>query len=94
MFAVFVVRYFVRGGHKSWDTSATAAPRWSLLVPWLLGFVAYQLVNPGTIGWWARDWGHIQSWLHFTPQSWMSASVLSFAVAFVATLLIPVRRQP
>jgi nucleobase:cation symporter-1, NCS1 family len=92
MFAVFVVRYFVRGGHRSWDTSATAAPRWSLLVPWLLGFAAYQLVNPGTIGWWARDWGHVQSWLHFTPQSWMSASVLSFAVAFVATLLIPARR--
>jgi len=92
MFAVFVVRYFVRGGHRSWDTSATAAARWSLLVPWLLGFVAYQLVNPGSLGWWVRFWGHVQSWLHFHPQSWMSASVLSFAVAFVATLLIPTRR--
>lgn len=93
MFAVFVVRYFVRGGHRSWDTSATAAARWSLLVPWLLGFVAYQLVNPGSLGWWVRFWGHVQSWLHFHPQSWMSASVLSFAVAFVATLLIPARRS-
>jgi putative hydroxymethylpyrimidine transporter CytX len=91
MFAVFVVRYFVRAGHRSWDTSATAAPRWSLLVPWLLGFAAYQLINPGTIGWWARGWGHLQTWLHFHPQSWMSASVLSFAVAFVAALLIPTR---
>jgi hypothetical protein len=26
--------------------------------------------------------------LHFTPQTWMSASLLSFGVAAVATLLI------
>ena len=48
--------------------------------------------RPGTLGWWVSFWGHVQSWLHFQPQSWMSASVLSFAVAFVVTLLIPTRR--
>jgi putative hydroxymethylpyrimidine transporter CytX len=88
MFAVFVVRYFVRRGYRSWDTSATAASRWSMLAPWLLGFCAYQLVNPGTIGWWARAWGHVQAWLHFTPQPWMSASVVSFVVAFLAALAV------
>jgi hypothetical protein len=30
---------------------------------------------------------HIRSWLHFTPQPWMSASLLSFVVAAVATAL-------
>jgi purine-cytosine permease-like protein len=94
MFAVFVVRYFVLRGYRSWDTSASAAPRWAMLVPWLLGFAAYQLVNPGYIGWWVRWWGHVQSWLHFTPQSWMSASVVSFVVAFVVALplSLPYRR--
>lgn len=93
MFAVFVVRYFLRRDHQSWDTSATAASRWRMLVPWLLGFVAYQLINPGSLGWWVRFWVHVQSWLGFHPQPWMSASVLSFAVAFWATLLIPVKRS-
>jgi nucleobase:cation symporter-1, NCS1 family len=92
MFAVFVVRYFVGGGHRSWDTSTTAASRWWMLVPWLLGFAAYQLVNPGYIGWWVSAWAHVQHWLHFTPQSWMSASVVSFVVAFVAALPLGVRR--
>jgi hypothetical protein len=61
-------------------------PRWATLLPWALGFVAYQLVNPGYIDWWVSGWTHLQSWLHFAPQSWMSASILSFAVAAVATL--------
>jgi putative hydroxymethylpyrimidine transporter CytX len=92
MFAVFVVRYFVRRGARSWDTSQVAPSRWSMLVPWVLGFVAYQLVNPGSVGWWVRMWVRAQSWLHFTPQAWMSASVVSFVVAFVVALAIPVRR--
>jgi purine-cytosine permease-like protein len=92
MFAVFVVRYFVRRGARSWDTSQVAPSRWSMLVPWVLGFVAYQLVNPGSVGWWVRMWARAQSWLHFTPQAWMSASVVSFVVAFVVALAIPVRR--
>ncbi len=86
MFAVFVARYFLRGGHRSWDTSATAPSRWWMLAPWLLGFAAYQLINPGAVGWWARSWGDVRSWLHFHPQPWMSASVLSFTVAFVVAL--------
>ena len=93
MFAVFVVRYFVRRGYRSWDTSQVAPSRWSMLVPWLLGFAAYQLVEPG-IG---RRGGcgggtRCSSWLHFTPQPWMSASIVSFAVAFLVALAIPARR--
>jgi putative hydroxymethylpyrimidine transporter CytX len=92
MFAVFVVRYFVLRGYRGWDTSAAAPSRWLMIIPWLLGFAAYQLVNPGYIGWWVRWWGQVQSWLHFTPQSWMSASVVSFVVAFVVALPLSPRR--
>jgi NCS1 family nucleobase:cation symporter-1 len=88
MFAVFAVRYFILDRGRPWDTSQTAPSRWSLLVPWAVGFVVYQLVNPGSIGWWVRVWTHIQNWLHFTPSSWMSASVISFLVAAVLTLAI------
>lgn len=85
--AVFAVDYFVLRRRLGWDVSATAPARWAMLVPWALGFVAYQLINPGDLGWWSRWWGRVDGWLHFTPQSWMSASLLAFAVA--AGLTIP-----
>ena len=76
--------YLVSRGR--WDLTEHARTRWATLVPWALGFVAYQLVNPGYVSWWASAWGHVADWLQFTPQSWMSASILSFLVAAFATV--------
>ncbi|WP_051367984.1 purine-cytosine permease family protein [Hamadaea tsunoensis] len=86
LFAVFVVRYFVYAGWRTWDTSATAPARTGLLLPWVLGFAAYQLVNPGQLVWWSTEWKHIRDLLHFAPQSWVSASLFSFLIAFVVAL--------
>jgi nucleobase:cation symporter-1, NCS1 family len=85
LLGVLVVDWFLvsRG---NWDLSETARLRWGTLAAWLLGFLAYQLINPGYIGWWKDMWHHIDNWLGFTPTSWMSASILSFAVAAVATV--------
>ncbi|HEY3632423.1 MAG TPA: cytosine permease [Jatrophihabitantaceae bacterium] len=92
MLGVLVVDYFViRRGR--WDLGEHTPARWATLVPWALGFVMYQLINPGTLSWWTRWWGHVQSWLHFTPQTWMSASLLSFAVAALATAMIGALRS-
>jgi NCS1 family nucleobase:cation symporter-1 len=88
MFAVFVVDYFALGGRHRWNTSSDAPPRWLMLVPWLLGFVAYQLVNPGSVSWWASAWTSVQHSIGFTPPTWMSASATSFAVAAVATFAV------
>lgn len=94
LLGVLVVDYFVVC-RRQWNLGPDVPARWATLVPWALGFCAYQLVNPGYIGWWVRAWGHVQSWLHITVESWMSASVLSFAVAAVATLVAaPVTRRP
>ncbi len=94
MFAVFVTQYFVYGGWKTWSSSEQEPSRIGLLVPWVLGFVAYQLVNPGGIGWWAARWSTVDRWLHLTPPEWLSASLFSFAVAFVASLLFrPVKSR-
>jgi hypothetical protein len=57
-----------------------------MLAAWAAGFVTYQLINPGYISWWATAWVHVGSFIGFTPASWMSASILSFAVAALATL--------
>jgi purine-cytosine permease-like protein len=88
MFAVFAVHYFVLRRPDRWDCSETAPARPALLVPWVLGFAAYQLVNPGTVGGWQRFWTAAQSWLGLHPPTWASASLASFAVAAVATLLL------
>jgi nucleobase:cation symporter-1, NCS1 family len=87
MSAVLIVDFFVLAkGH--WDTSATAQTRWLMLLPWAAGFVTYQLINPGYVSWWASAWTSVAHAIHFTPASWMSASICSFAVAAGVTLLV------
>ena len=85
--AVFLVDYFL-GRRMHWDVTDQAPLRWIMALPWLLGFATYQLVYPGGISWWVRGWTWIADHVHFTYQSWMSASVLSFLVAAVVTLPI------
>jgi len=83
--ACLLVDYF-RRRRGEWNITDNAPSRPALLVPWIAGIVTYQLINPGYVGWWVDRWTTVQGWLHFTPQSWMSASVLSFAVAALLTL--------
>ena len=87
LFAVLVVDFFVlsRGG---WDLSTRAPSRWAMVVPWALGFVVYQLINPGSLSWWVAAWNWFAQHIGFTPAGWMSASICSFVVAGAATLLI------
>jgi len=92
MSAVLITDYFlVSGRHgfsgQHWDLSAAARSRWLMLVPWAAGFVTYQLINPGYVSWWVSAWTSFGRGIGFTPASWMSASILSFAVAAVITLL-------
>ena len=58
MSAVLIVDYFAvtRRPRRRWDLSAAARSRWSMLLPWAVGFVIYQLINPGYVSWWASAW--------------------------------------
>jgi purine-cytosine permease-like protein len=94
LFAVLVVDYFVLGGAGRWNLSEAAPARWVMLFPWLVGFVVYQLIYPGGVAWWATMWGDIAKWLHFSVQTWMSASLLSFVVAAVLTLALRLVVRP
>ncbi len=85
LLGVMAVDYFLVS-RRAWDLSETAPARRRMLIPWLLGFVAYQLINPGYVGWWSRAWARVDAWCHFTPTTWMSASLIAFVVAALATV--------
>ena len=85
MSAVFIVDFFVLS-HGHWNLSVNAPRRVAMLVPWALGFVTYQLINPGYISWWVLLWTHVGRLIDFRAASWMSASLCSFVVAMLATL--------
>jgi putative hydroxymethylpyrimidine transporter CytX len=94
--AVFLVDYFGSRRFRAWDVAGSAPARPQMVVPWLLGFAAYQMIDPGGIGWWSRLWSGLDGDIHLHVASWMSASLLSFVVAAVATAPLATvrRRQP
>ncbi|GAB3665254.1 putative hydroxymethylpyrimidine transporter CytX [Nocardioides korecus] len=91
LFAVLVAdRLCLRD--RPWDLSETAPTRWVMLLPWALGFAAYQLLNPGQVPLWTHAWQDLAAATGFSPRPWMSASLVSFAVAALATALVHVPR--
>ncbi|MFO0585619.1 MAG: cytosine permease [Anaeromyxobacter sp.] len=88
LFAVLLVDYYLlRRGR--WDLGPLAPARPLMIVPWVLGFAAYQLLNPGTVPGWSDLWTRAQGALGWSPPPvWLSASLTSFAVAAVATLVL------
>lgn len=87
LLGVLVIDYFVvtRG---LWDLGEHSRPRWMNLVAWGLGFVAYQLVNPGYVSWWAAVWTPVNRAVGFVAPAWLGASAFSFAVAALSALLL------
>ncbi|CAA9342688.1 MAG: Predicted hydroxymethylpyrimidine transporter CytX [uncultured Frankineae bacterium] len=88
---VLLVAYYLlpRG---AWDVSDDAPARPALLVPWAVGFVAYQLTVPtfftgGAAGWTAW-WGARQADLGISATSGLSASLVSLTVASLLTVAV------
>lgn len=83
--AVMMTDWFVISrGH--WDLSETSSMRLSMVAAWVLGFVAYQLVTPGTVNGWSDFWIWVQGQLGFTPPTWLAASWFALVVGALATL--------
>lgn len=88
LFAVLLVDYFVLRRRAAWDVGARAPGRPAMAAPWLLGFVTYQLLNPGTVPGWSDAWRALQAALHLAPPLWMSASITAFLVAALGTVIV------
>jgi nucleobase:cation symporter-1, NCS1 family len=87
--AMMIVDLVLSG--RSYDTSPDAPPRWAMLLPWLAGFVAYQLTAPTVISsWpgWEGFWRRGQDLLGISPTNGFSASVVALLVAGLATVLV------
>ncbi|WP_405486815.1 purine-cytosine permease family protein [Nocardia sp. NBC_00511] len=92
--AVLIVDYFFGRGRRGWDLTQHSPARPLMLLPWAIGFVTYQLFNPGSISWWTKFWTDAQDTLHVHPGWWSSASLFSFLIAAAVTaLLVSVQRQ-
>lgn len=91
LFAVVIVDFFLvsRG---QWDLSAESPTRLAPVLAWVLGFVTYQLINPGGVQMWARPWTSVRDALGVTPPAWMGASFTSFAVAAAAMAVLGAAR--
>ncbi len=59
------------------------------LVPWLAGFLIYHWIAPTGPGWWTGIVGDTVGTPLSARFAWLSASLPSFAVAFLLSLLLP-----
>ncbi|TMR99416.1 purine-cytosine permease family protein [Nonomuraea basaltis] len=89
MFAVLAVDYFVFARSDHWNTAEDAPSRWSMLVPWVLGFAAYWLTtSTPTVPAWDDFWTRARVVIGFTREAWMNGALGGALVAALVTLLI------
>jgi NCS1 family nucleobase:cation symporter-1 len=81
-----LIAAWIRSRGRGWDTSDTAVLRPGMLVAWLVGFVVYQVINPGSIAHWSDFWTSAGTGLHTLGHPWLSASIASFVVAVLIAL--------
>jgi purine-cytosine permease-like protein len=87
LFAVAAVDFFAVSGQR-WDVSGRARLRVAPVIAWACGFVAYQLVYPGTVQGWANLWTGINSAIGFTAPSWLGSSVAAIGVGGLVMLIL------
>jgi putative hydroxymethylpyrimidine transporter CytX len=79
LYAVAAVDFFVVS-RQHWDVSATSKLRAAPVIAWACGFIAYQLVYPGTVPGWADFWTGVDEQIGFVPPGWLGSSVAAIVV--------------
>jgi putative hydroxymethylpyrimidine transporter CytX len=87
LFAVAAVDFFAVSGRR-WDVSDRARLRVVPVVAWACGFVAYQLVYPGTVPGWADFWTSVAGAIGFTAPVWLGSSVAAILVGGLVMLIL------
>jgi nucleobase:cation symporter-1, NCS1 family len=94
LFAVAAVDFFVVRRQR-WDVSDSSRVRIVPIIAWVCGFVAYQLVYPGTVSGWADFWTAVAQGVGFTAPTWLGSSVAAILVGGVVMLVLglPLERR-
>jgi purine-cytosine permease-like protein len=100
LFGVLAADYFVLA-RRRYDTTALYHPhgpyrgvRWPAVLVWLLGFLVYNWINPGTVHAWVSLLDRVFADLLYLPfplsarLPWLGASLPAFTVSFLATLTL------
>lgn len=91
--AVLVIDFWwVRRG--VYDIGSAAPARLHMLLPWVAGFAAFQLVSPTYVtnfAAWQQLWQHLQDTLGIPTANGWSATLVSFAVAGALTVVCGAR---
>ena len=58
------------------------------IIAWACGFVAYQLVYPGTVPGWADFWTGVDKQIGFTAPWWLGSSVAAIVVGGLVMLIV------
>jgi nucleobase:cation symporter-1, NCS1 family len=95
LYAVAAVDFFFVSRQR-WDVSQTSRLRAAPVIAWACGFIAYQLVYPGTVPGWADSWTWVDERIGFAAPGWLGSSVAAIAVGgfvmLVSGLLLRYRR--
>jgi nucleobase:cation symporter-1, NCS1 family len=87
LFAVAAADFFLVS-RQQWDVSDRSPLRVVPIVAWAAGFVAYQLVYPGTVPGWADFWTATAAAIGFTAPSWLGSSVAAILVGAVVMVVL------
>src|SRR4029453_18630644 len=87
LYAVAAVDFFFVSRQR-WDVSEISRLRATPVIAWACGFVAYQLVYPGTVPGWADLWTTVDSAIGFTTPSWLGSSVAAIVVGGLVMLVL------
>jgi nucleobase:cation symporter-1, NCS1 family len=87
LFAVAAADFlFVSGQH--WDVSASSKLRWVPVLAWAAGFVAYQMIYPGTVPLWSSFWVGLDGAIGFTAPTWLGSSVAAIGVSAIVMVVL------
>jgi purine-cytosine permease-like protein len=102
LFAVFLADWGIRArgrfGEEALFDGAPPGIRWRAVLPWVVGFLAFQWCAPTTlVGWWTSGLEHVvHGWLGLpfplVGDAALGGSIPGFVAAFVVALAVLPRR--
>lgn len=86
--AVVSVVDFFAVSRGRWNLGSDAPFRWAPALAWALGFLAYQLIYPGSVPGWSDAWAAAAASVGFVAPAWLGSTLGSMLVAGLAAWVL------